>query len=281
MTPLHRAAAEGHVKVMAKLLQRGADPNANCATYGGVICAAIQSGNCDAVKLLVTHNVSLVSLAEDEDEKNEEDEGKKDKGDDEDKDDDGSEDDEEEEDDDDDDDDDDDNDDDDGDDEDDEEVITSPLALAAMRADLTVFEFLIKEYSDKLPPKEFDIALVKAAEYGRMEAFTRLFNDFEHTQQAKQDALDDASYEGHWEIVSLILDNCPDLNCDKSFLHTAQDDDDDGAIRILEAMWEYTNGSISPEALDKSLYEATDNESERTIELLLRYGASANATGEE
>ncbi|KAM0289736.1 hypothetical protein ACHAO9_005610 [Fusarium lateritium] len=263
MTPLHRAAAEGHVKVMAKLLQRGADPNANCLTYGGVICAAIQSGNCDAVKLLVTHNVSLVSLAEDEDEKNE-DEGKKDKGDNEDED--GSEDDEV---------------DDDDDEDEDEEVITSPLALAAMRADLTVFEFLIKEYSDKLPPKEFHIALVKAAEYGRMEAFTRLFNDFEHTQEAKQDALDEASYESHWEIVSLLLDNCPDLSCDKSFLHTAQDDDDDDAIRILEAMWEYTSGSISPEALDESLYEATDNESQRTIELLLRYGASANATGEE
>ncbi|KAM0207992.1 hypothetical protein ACHAQI_007271 [Fusarium lateritium] len=263
MTPLHRAAAEGHVKVMAKLLQRGADPNANCLTYGGVICAAIQSGNCDAVKLLVTHNVSLVSLAEDEDEKNE-DEGKKDKGDNEDED--GSEDDEV---------------DDDDDEDEDEEVITSPLALAAMRADLTVFEFLIKEYSDKLPPKEFHIALVKAAEYGRMEAFTRLFNDFEHTQGAKQEALDEASYESHWEIVSLLLDNCPDLSCDKSFLHTAQDDDDDDAIRILEAMWEYTSGSISPEALDESLYEATDNESQRTIELLLRYGASANATGEE
>ncbi|KAI6749471.1 hypothetical protein HG530_014885 [Fusarium avenaceum] len=155
------------------------------------------------------------------------------------------------------------------------------LTYGAMRADLTVFEFLIKEYSDKLPPKEFDIALVKAAEYGRMEAFTRLFHDFEHTQQAKQDALDDASYEGQWEIVSLILDNCPDLSCDKSFLHTAEDDEDDDSIRILEAMWEYTGGSISPEALDKSLYEATDNESARTIELLLRYGASANATGEE
>lgn len=265
---------------MAKLLQRGADPNANCLTYGGVICAAIQSGNCDAVKLLVTHNVSLVSLAEDEDEDNDGDGGKKDKGDNEDEDEDEAEDDEDEDDDDDDDDEDDDGDDSEDEDED-EEVITSPLALAAMRADLTVFEFLIKEYSDKLPPKEFDIALVKAAEYGRMEAFTRLFHDFEHTQQAKQDALDDASYEGQWEIVSLILDNCPNLSCDKSFLHTAEDDEDDDSIRILEAMWEYTGGSISPEALDKSLYEATDNESARTIELLLRYGASANATGEE
>ncbi|KAM0346233.1 hypothetical protein ACHAPU_005658 [Fusarium lateritium] len=265
MTPLHRAAAEGNVKVMTKLLQRGADPNANCGTYGGVICAAIQSGNCDAVKLLVTHNVSLVSLEEDEDK-----EVEKDKADEEEED--GDEDEDEEED---------DDDDEDEDEEEDEEVIKSPLALAAMRADLTVFEFLIKEYSNKLPPAEFDIALIKAAALGRLEAFTRLFNDFEHTQKAKQDALDASSYEGHWEIVSLILDNCLDLNCDKSFLHTAQEEEDDDVLRILEAMWEYTQGTISPEALDESLYEATDCENVRTIELLLRYGASANATGEE
>ncbi|KAJ4245039.1 hypothetical protein NW762_014247 [Fusarium torreyae] len=239
MTPLHKAAVEGNVKVMQKLLQRGADPNSTCNSYGGVINAAIESGNCDAVKLLVTHNVSLVTRKEDDEEESDEE-----------------------------------------DDDDEEEIIKSPLALAAMRADLTVFEFLIKEYSDKLPPEEFDIALIKAAELGRQEAFTRLFNDFDHTQKAKQDALDEASFGDHWAIVSMILDNCPDLNCDKTFLQTAQGTDGDDEIRILGAMWEYSQGGISPDMLDESLYEATDFENERTVELLLQYGASANATGE-
>ncbi|KAM0560007.1 hypothetical protein ACHAPJ_003964 [Fusarium lateritium] len=290
MTPLHKAAVEGNVKVMQKLLQRGADPNATCGSYGGVINAAIESGNCDAVKLLVTHNVSLITRKEEDEEESvesgncdavkllvthnvslitrkEEDEEESDE--------------EENDDDEDDDDEDDDDEDDDDEDEDDdeEEIIKSPLALAAMRADLTVFEFLIKEYSDKLPPEEFDIALIKAAELGRQEAFTRLFNDFEHTQKAKQEALDEASFGDHWAIVSMILDNCPDLNCDKTFLQTAQGTDGDDEIRILGAMWEYSQGGISPDMLDKSLYEATDFENERTVELLLQYGASANATG--
>uniref|UniRef100_A0A0D2Y089 Nephrocystin 3-like N-terminal domain-containing protein n=1 Tax=Fusarium oxysporum (strain Fo5176) TaxID=660025 RepID=A0A0D2Y089_FUSOF len=276
ITPLHRAAAEGNVKVMSKLLQRGANPNASCGAYGGVICAAIQSGNTDAVKLLVTHNVSLVTQDdEDKDEKVEGENGEGEAKDEEAKDNDGDE----------------ESDKDEGsesgsdsdsdsNEEEEEEVITSPLALAAMRADLAVFEFLIKEYSDKLPAEEFGIALVKAAEYGRFEAFSRLFHDFEHNQQFKQDALDGASFGDHWAIVSLILDHCPGLNCDKTFLQTAQGEDGDDEIRILGAMWEYSQGNISPEALDESLYEATDFENQRTVELLLRYGANANATGE-
>ncbi|KAF4345134.1 ankyrin repeat domain protein [Fusarium beomiforme] len=281
ITPLHRAAAEGNVKVMTTLLQRKANPNAYCGAYGGVICAAIQSGNTDAVKLLVTHNVSLVTMdEEDDDDEDGKDDGEKEEdengdeksdeedgsgsGSDSDSDSDSNEDEEVE--------------DEEG--EDEEEVITSPLALAAMRADLTVFEFLIKEYSDKLPAEEFGLALVKAAEYGRFEAFSRLFHDFEHSQQFKQDALDGASFGDHWAIVSLILEHCPGLNCDKTFLQTAQGGDGDEELRILEAMWEYSQGNISPEALDESLYEATDFENQRTVELLLRYGANSNATGE-
>ncbi|KAF4958263.1 hypothetical protein FGADI_2429 [Fusarium gaditjirri] len=256
ITPLHRAAAEGNVKVMSKLLQRGANPNASCGAYGGVICAAIQSGNTEAVKLLVSHNVSLVT--QDDGDEDEAGEGEDSEGDTEDEDEEAGS---------------------DSDSDEEEEVITSPLALAAMRADLAVFEFLIKEYSDKLPAEEFGIALVKAAENGRFEAFSRLFHDFEHSQEFKQDALDEASFGDHWAIVSLILDHCPGLNCDKTFLQTAQGEDGDDEIRILGAMWEYSKGGISPEALDESLYEATDFENQRTVELLLRYGANANATG--
>ncbi|RGP80089.1 hypothetical protein FLONG3_1860 [Fusarium longipes] len=267
-TPLGMAAEAGNVKIMTQLLQRGANPNAISSSTGAVICSAIDSGNTEAVKLLVAHNVSLVSPEEDDG--NDTASEKDDQGD-ENEDDDESEDD------------DDDEDEDEDEDEDDEKpVIKSPLALAAMRADLAVFEFLLSEYSDKLPAAEYEIAFVTAAEWGRTEAFTRLFNDFEISQKAKQEALKEAtrSAEGHWDIVTLILERCPGLNCDKPFLFTAQGADGDDEIRILEAMWEYTQGSISSESLDECLYEATDLENKRTIELLLRYGASANATGE-
>ncbi|OBS24987.1 hypothetical protein FPOA_05523 [Fusarium poae] len=266
MTPLGMAAEVGDVKIMAQLLQRGADPNASTSESGAVICAAIKSGNTEAVKLLVAHNVSLVSPEEEGDDSGSvKEDGEKDEEEDEDAD-------EEEE----------SEDEDSDDDGDDEENIKSPLALAAMRADLSVFELLISEYSDKLPSSEYGVALVAAAEWGRTEAFTRLFNDFEQSQENIQDALYEAtrSAEGHWDIVAMILEKCPGLNCDKAFLFTAQGADGDDEIRILEAMWEYTEGGISSESLDESLYEATDLESKRTIELLLRYGASANATGE-
>ncbi|KAI1061024.1 hypothetical protein LB507_010091 [Fusarium sp. FIESC RH6] len=272
VTPLGMAAEAGDVKIMTQLLQRGADPNASCSESGAVVCSAIQSGNTEAVKLLVAHNVSLVTPKEEdeaepgdkkEEGKNEDSDGDDDNDDDDDSDSDSDS-------------------DGDGNEEDDEDIVKCPLALAAMRADLAVFEFLISEYSDKLPSSEFETALIKAAEWGRTEAFKRLFNDFEQSLEAKQQALDEATRaaDGHWDIVTMILEKCPGLNCDKAFLFTAQGSDGDEELRILEAMWEYSQGGISPETIDESLYEATDHENQRTVELLLRYGASANATGE-
>ncbi|KAL2674225.1 hypothetical protein Neosp_012676 [[Neocosmospora] mangrovei] len=274
-TPLHQAAAKGNVKAMVMLLQRGADPNASCDTFGRVINAAVDSGNCEAVKVLVEKDVSL----EGEDSEEEEDEdgegGNKQPGD---EDDDNEDEDDENEDD---DDDDEDDDEDDEDEDDEEEFIRSPLALAALRSDLTMFEFLIKNYSEKLPPKEFNKALIKAAESGRLEAFNHLFDSYEHPQETFQKALEGAAYEEKWDIVAILLEKRPGLNCDQPFLDAAEGDDGDQAIRSIEAMWEYTNGSISAEQLDKSLYQATDFQNEKTVQLLLRFGASPDATGEE
>ncbi|KAH6877086.1 hypothetical protein B0T10DRAFT_566417 [Thelonectria olida] len=246
-TPLHMAAAEGHVKVTEKLLKRGADLNAKCDAYGGVINAAIESGNCDAVKLLVEKNVSLIS------EESDDEGGQEEKQDD---------------------------DEDDGT-EEDYEVIRSPLALAASRSDLTMFEFLIKNYSEKLPPREFSKALIRAAEYGRLEAFKRLLGSYEHPQKELQAALEVASSEDNWDIAKLLLPECPDLSCDVAFLLTAKSSDRERETEIMEAMWEYTHGLIAAEKLDESLYEATDLEKAETVELLLRFGACPDATGEE
>lgn len=264
------------------LLQRGADPNASCDTYGRVINAAVDSGNCEAVKVLVEKDVSLEG--EDSEAEEEEGEGENKEPGDEPKNDDDDEDEDDENDDegdDDENDDDDDDEDDDEDEEDDEGFIRSPLALAAVRSDLTMFEFLIKNYSERLPPKEFNRALVKAAESGRLEAFNRLFNSYEHPQETFQKALQRAAYADKWDILTILLEKCPDLNCDMPFLNAAESDDGEQALRSIEGMWEYTNGSISAETLDESLYRATDFQNEKTVQLLLRFGASPDATGEE
>lgn len=56
-TALHMAAGIGHVDVMAKLISRGANPNAYSDYSGLVINAAIASGNFKAVELLVQKGV--------------------------------------------------------------------------------------------------------------------------------------------------------------------------------------------------------------------------------
>ena len=277
MTPLHMAAAEGHVKIMAKLLERGANPNASCTAYGAVINAAIESGNCDAVKILVEKDVSL---ATEEDAENEDDsvdkapeandEDGKDQDEEEAEDEEQGEDEESE-----------DEDDDDEEEEEEEEVLRSPLALAALRSDTTMFDFLVKNYSDRLPPKEFDIALVKAAGGGRTEIFKHLLESYNHPNEAFKEALDEAAYGENWDIVALLLEKCPELDCEYAFLSTAEGDDGPQAIQTLVALWEYTQGSITQEKLDHSLYQATDFENIETVRLLLRFGASADATGQQ
>ena len=89
--------------------------------------------------------------------------------------------------------------------EEEEEIIWSPLALAASRSDLTMFNFLIEKYSSRLPAEEFDAALVKAAQGGRSEAFKRLFRDYRHPHQILQDSLEQAAKQENWNIVHQLL----------------------------------------------------------------------------
>jgi ankyrin repeat protein len=275
MTPLHMAASEGHVKVMSKLLERGADPNASCGDYGMVINAAIESGNCDAVKLLVEKNVSLATEEEAEGDNadgKEENDGSNDVDNDEDDDgednDDGELDEDEE-------------DEEDEEEEEEEEVIKSPLALAALRSDLTMFEFLVNNYSDRIPLQEFNTALVKAAAGGRMEVLKLLLESYSHPRETFQEALDQASDAASWDAVAALLEKCPGLSCDYAFVNASLGGDEDQEIQTLEALWEYSQGNITQAKLDEALYEATDFENSRTVQLLIRFGASPDATGSE
>jgi ankyrin repeat protein len=53
-------------------------------------------------------------------------------------------------------------------------------------------------------------------------------------------------------------------------------------IETLEAIWQYTAGSVSSETVNSALYGATDREKADTVNFFLeRFGASPDATGDE
>ncbi|CAM1503339.1 Fc.00g081150.m01.CDS01 [Cosmosporella sp. VM-42] len=161
----------------------------------------------------------------------------------------------------------------------DRDDVESPLAQAAAMSDISMLEYLMQQYANQLPPEEYSKAMISAAGAGRVEMFKRLLN-FEHKPEDFQWALNGAAEEAKWDIVTILLERRSDLDCDEAFYQAAigievKDD-------VLEALWEYTQGSISSEKVDDSLYEATDREKYGTVKLLLdKFGADANATGEE
>jgi hypothetical protein len=161
----------------------------------------------------------------------------------------------------------------------DRDDLVSPLALAALLSDVSMFEYLIEQYADKLPAQEYSKALVKAAEAGRIEVFNKLL-EFQHDQEYFQGALNAAAEEWNWDIITILLERCTGLGCDELFYQAATGTEPQD--RILEAIWKHTNGNISEEKLSESLYDATDREKESTVKLLLEtFKANPNATGEE
>lgn len=161
----------------------------------------------------------------------------------------------------------------------DRDDLQPPLAHAASLSDISMFGYLVEKYADKLPAEEYSKAFVKAAEAGRVEVFNKLL-EFQHSQEYFQKALEAAVDDWNWDIVLILLDKHEGLNCDKVFYEAATCTEPQD--KLLESIWEYTGGSISRDALNKSLYDATDREKESTVELLLtKFGADPNATGEE
>ncbi|KAI1104890.1 hypothetical protein F4804DRAFT_169711 [Jackrogersella minutella] len=155
----------------------------------------------------------------------------------------------------------------------------APLALAALLSDISMFEYLIEKYADKLPPEEYSKAFVKAAEAGRIEVFNKLL-DFKHDQGYFQKALDAAVEEWNWDIVTILMEKHEGLNCDGVFYAAATGTELQD--KLLEVIWDYTKGSVSRDTLNNSLYDATDREKESTVKLLLeKFGADPNATGKE
>ncbi|RFU76297.1 multiple ankyrin repeats single kh domain-containing [Trichoderma arundinaceum] len=160
-----------------------------------------------------------------------------------------------------------------------DEDISCPLALAALLADYSMFEYLIESYADKLPADDYSAALVGAAAAGRIEVFNKLLS-FRHDSTVFQSALDVAVQEWNWDIVKSLLDNNQGLDVNDLFTEAATCSEPQD--KMLELAWEYANGSITQETLSNALYNATDREKTHTVSLLLqKFGANPNATGDE
>lgn len=166
----------------------------------------------------------------------------------------------------------------------DRDDIQSPLELAASSlSDVSMFNYLIERYADKLPPAEYSKALIAASEAGQLEVFNKL-TEYHHPQEILQRAVESAADDDHWNIVLALLNRYPGLQCDEILYMASASFEDE--VEVLEAIWKYTSsnrgGQISVSKIDESLYEATDREKAKTVEFFLqRFQANPNAPGEE
>ena len=158
---------------------------------------------------------------------------------------------------------------------DDQDDIDPPLATAAISPDVSLFDYIISVCADRLPKREYNLALVAAAGAGRTEVFEKLLK-YSHPHDIYQMALERATEEIEWDIVKILLEKFTDLDCHQTFIaaSTAWDD----RAEILHTIWRHTNGTLSIDTINDALYEATDYEKEDTVRLLLtEFGADANA----
>jgi ankyrin repeat protein len=156
-----------------------------------------------------------------------------------------------------------------------------PLAVAAANCDLKSFDEILKAGGDKWNENAYHEALCAAAEEGRMEILDRLLGlGREYSDDVFQTAFELAGEEHNWEIVQRFLDCGRKFKCDDMFKRIVAGSEEQDSM--LDKLWEHTNGRISQATRDQSLYEATDNEKQSTVVLLLtKFGANPNATGTE
>lgn len=158
---------------------------------------------------------------------------------------------------------------------------TEPLAVAATTCDLETFEKVLRAGGDKWTEAAYDEALCTAAYEGRTEILDRMLRlERKYSDNVWQAAFELAGQESNWVIVQKFLDCDRKFECDNMFNKIAKGSEQkDG---MLEKLWVHTNGHISQATRDHSLYDATDNEKQSTVVLLLtKFGANPNATGTE
>jgi ankyrin repeat protein len=113
--------------------------------------------------------------------------------------------------------------------------------------------------------------LTAAATYNHLKVVEVLLEKEERVPFLNQ-ALKAAAQKGHALIVKAILAKPTTLLHEKAFATAASY----GRPEVLKLLFEH---GIPQEQRDDALYQATDNEHEETVQLLLEHGADPNAEG--
>ena len=150
----------------------------------------------------------------------------------------------------------------------------SALGAASRRGhEQIIRKLLLKGWNVNRKIKTYNGAIVAAAAYGHADAVRALLeHEVEGASQVQ--ALEIASKNGRTEIVKHLLERTPNLPHQKAF-HNAAIYGRDEILELLEKM------GTNPEMLSQALYDASDQERESTVNLLLKYGADSDAEGKE
>lgn len=258
-TPLHVAAASGKERIIQKLVNREANPDAISDFSGPVLTSAILSGSREAVQILIKAGAKFILGIRDEHSNMENGGGQNgieacgeenNDGDD--------------------------NDIDEYDDDGNADDMTryGPLATAARFSEISMFEYLMTSCDQTVHSQAYDEALVAAAEEGRTEIVQRLLA-YQHPQKCLQEALDIASSNDNWHTCNILLGKFEAFDCTTLFLCAVQSTEDQ--TKLLQRVWQYMHGSISSKHMAAALNSAAWAGQQPTMELLLdEFGADPN-----
>ncbi|KAH6663685.1 ankyrin repeat-containing domain protein, partial [Halenospora varia] len=118
---------------------------------------------------------------------------------------------------------------------------------------------------------EFPLALAAQEGY---EEIVALILEYDREPQSHDQALDCAVKANELECVKVLIERCPMVLRSDPFAYAASN----GFSEILKVL---TNTGVTSQVMDKCLYEATDYQHIETVEVLLQMGANPDAEGEE
>ena len=150
----------------------------------------------------------------------------------------------------------------------------SALGAAARKGHGDISRLLIqKGWNVNKNFKPYHSALVAAATYGHVEVVEALLLG-NADAKSRQLALENASKNGKTDVVEELLKHSHHLPHQKAFLNAASYGRND-VLKVLQKL------GTNQEMLNTALYQASDAEQNSTVELLLEFGASADAEGKE